>query len=757
MKIDNTALVCNKTTYKFLPENILKDRKYSLYLYVEEVDSKFFAKFGEAKEQSCFDRYAATGMTQNKRMIKVWESTKGDKEIHRVLKMQSSNKHGFIWAGTKDECPLNTSEAYLIQTEDGLETLISFIEDEVKTVSPRPESREPWADVKQLVDDIVAADVEHYNLDLCPRWGKTGTMLLLMKELAEKKDIRINIMTSYVGTVRTSYMSEICAIVQNSNCKFFDPDNYEDPEELVVKMKEWLKDPKHYAMYYVALTGTYDEDNDEYVEADDETCFDRRIAALLKLKKFGSMMTVEESDFGAHCAKQIKKLRQLYSHMNCKKFIATTGTNACKNEKIFMSEKYIKRDYLLDVLNSSCRPNAVKIHWHALNNAGMVEAGFKSCGLENFSSMFEVVDGHLREEMYFESLFTWLFKPGEATFLKSCFRKKVPIDRDAATIIFTAGGLEAHKALKKLLELMLPDSYRIQIIDGTTTTNADAEAKAKACFKKQDNNHVIFIASNMANRSFSVPQIKNVILLMNDGSYSSISQKIARGLTPWCKEHDVCNIVDFRMNYASNDENLAKYVSQLGIDALNNHLLEDNEDRVISAIEASDKIIFDEYFGAGQMPIQTIDSEKLRCMMQSRDFMVAKCQIVYDEIAVKVKEPDICELHEVDNSITKLLNCNVKGDGGKKMKVSGRMMREKSEQEEEAEQEAYDKKRQHLLFLLNYPERFNTYRFNKDILKNEFDDMSTERKAAYREAFGFDMTTMKQIVDLLHERNVVIL
>ena len=754
MKIDNNSFICGKTTYWFLPKSILQDRRNTLYLYVDEDDGKFYVKLGEARKQSCYNRYSGTGMTQNKRVIKVWPSPKRDKEIHKVLKMQSSNNHRFIWAGPKDKCSLNTSEAYLIQTEDGLEKLISFIEDELGVVSPRPESREPWPEVKQLVDYIVATDVEHYNLDLCPRFGKTGTILLLMNELNKKYGIRINIMASYVGTVLTSYRAEIDNIVQNSNCKFFNPDEYEDPLELVAKMTEWLKDPKHYAMYYLPLTGTYNAENGEYVEVDDKTSFNRRIAALLKLKKFSSMMTVEESDFGAHCTKQINKIRQLYNKMKCKKSIATTGTNAYKNEKIFKSDMYIKRDYLLDILPH--RKDAVKIHWHVLNNTGMIEAGFKGCSLENFSSMLEVVDGHLREEMYFESLFTWLFKPGEATFLKSYFRKNVPINRDSATMIFTAGGIKAHKALKSLLERILPNSYLVKIIDGTTTTNADAEKEAKACFEKRNDNHVIFIASNMANRSFSVPQIKNIILLMNDGSYSSISQKISRGLTPGKDIGDICNIIDFRMNYASADENLAKYVSQLGIDALNGQLPYKSEDQVIYVIEASDKIIFDEYFSAGQMPIKIIDSETLRCMIQSRDFIVAKCQLIFNEIATKVKEPDICELHEIDNSVTKLLNCNVKGDGGKKMKVSGSIMREKSEQEE-TEQEAYDKKRQHLLFLLNYPERFNTYRFKKDILKKEFDDMSTERKTAYREEFGIDMETMKQIVDLLHERNVVIL
>ena len=111
----------------------------------------------------------------------------------------------------------------------------------------------------------------------------------------------------------------------------------------------------------------------------------------------------------------------------------------------------------------------------------MLDAGFKTCAMENFSSMLEVVNGHLREEMYFESLFTWLFKPAEAVWLKPSFRKNVPINRDAATMVFTAGNKDGHDALKRLLERILPAGWLVQVIDGDETTNKEAENLAKAC------------------------------------------------------------------------------------------------------------------------------------------------------------------------------------------------------------------------------------------------------------------------------------
>ena len=68
------------------------------------------------------------------------------------------------------------------------------------------------------------------------------------------------------------------------------------------------------------------------------------------------------------------------------------------------------------------------------------------------------------------------------------------------------------------------------------TSTAGKKAEAKETIRDYGNK-VIFIASAMANRSFSVGQIGNVILLCNAGLPD---QKIARGLTP-CKGKERCN------------------------------------------------------------------------------------------------------------------------------------------------------------------------------------------------------------------------
>lgn len=64
---------------------------------------------------------------------------------------------------------------------------------------------------------------------------------------------------------------------------------------------------------------------------------------------------------------------------------------------------------------------------------------------------------------------------------------------------------------------------------------------------------------------------------------------------------------------------------------------------------------------------------------------------------------------------------------------------------------------ENILFLFSHPLYFDTDRFDTDILKKEFDDMSDERKEAYREAFGIDIDTIKHIVDMFHKNNIEII
>ena len=278
-------------------------------------------------------------------MVGIWESDCGDKEIHSKLKIRSKNNRGYSPAAKEI---LNTEEAYYVEDARGLQNLLADISEYAgsKNVSTK-RARPDYPDVSELIKSVVAMKKEKYIMDLCTRYGKTGFFCGLWKAINEL-DIRINILSSYVGTVKTSYSEEINTLTQNENCMFVDSDDIR--EDTLDSIKAWLVDPKHYICYYVALTG------------DEDTCFERRIELLDSLKGYNKSLVIEEADYGAGCDKQIKKIRHLYNTKsnNFKMFFATTGTKAEKCERIFEPEVVIKRDYILDILNK--RPNAVGIN-----------------------------------------------------------------------------------------------------------------------------------------------------------------------------------------------------------------------------------------------------------------------------------------------------------------------------------------------------------------------------------------------------------
>jgi hypothetical protein len=142
-------------------------------------------------------------------------------------------------------------------------------------------------------------------------------------------------------------------------------------------------------------------------------------------------------------------------------------------------------------------------------------------------------------------------------------------------------------------------------------------------------------------------------------------------------------------------------------------------------------------------------------MMQSRDFKNAKAEMILNDKLDLIKEPENYIDIDIKDIVDELTNNNIKGDGTKKIKTKSKKttISEKTEEEKCIE----DKKKQHLYFLLKYPDRFNTYRFKNNILVNEFKNMSEARKLAYTEAFGIDMETMSQLVNMLYENNVIII
>jgi hypothetical protein len=141
---------------KFLTEDILKDEKYTLYLYADDANNhtELYVKFGKAIGESVYDRYHSTGNKQNQKMLAVWESTIADEPIHAKLKKRASVLRGYTYETDYNKAA--TEEAYRIYTKEGLLNIMADISEFTKTEATIEKKYRPdFSDVQQVVEEVL--------------------------------------------------------------------------------------------------------------------------------------------------------------------------------------------------------------------------------------------------------------------------------------------------------------------------------------------------------------------------------------------------------------------------------------------------------------------------------------------------------------------------------------------------------------------------------------------------------------------------
>jgi hypothetical protein len=98
-----------------------------------------------------------------------------------------------------------------------------------------------------------------------------------------------------------------------------------------------------------------------------------------------------------------------------------------------------------------------------------------------------------------------------------------------ATIIFTSLTNKQQTEFVKRANLWGNNlNIKFFAINGLETSNACAEILANGLIKVHSDSHCVFVTSNMAARSFSVPKIVNGIMMVNEPGYASAIQKYNR-------------------------------------------------------------------------------------------------------------------------------------------------------------------------------------------------------------------------------------
>ena len=109
--------------FSIVSEADQRDRNNTLYLFARVINKVVYVKFGEAFDQSIWDRYNSTGCSQHNEMIYVWKSAVRDTPIHEVLRTQ------FKWAGKANQNPLHSKEVYIMHSAKEIADFIKAVTD----------------------------------------------------------------------------------------------------------------------------------------------------------------------------------------------------------------------------------------------------------------------------------------------------------------------------------------------------------------------------------------------------------------------------------------------------------------------------------------------------------------------------------------------------------------------------------------------------------------------------------------------------
>lgn len=318
---------------------------------------------------------------------------------------------------------------------------------------------------------------------------------------------------------------------------------------------------------------------------------------------------------------------------------------------------------------------------------------------------------------------------------------------------------KSHNALKKLIETRFEDKYAVCILNGDTTTDLKCATYAKNFIAQNPNKRVVFIADIIGIRSFSVKQIKNIVLMIDGAMYGTLLQRIGRGFTPYdaCSE---CNILDFRT--LSNKEGMCGNFITGHVERKAREKKKAVSD-IINEINF-DQIMFEDYFindfHSGS-PIRRMKFDEIKNIISQSNFV--KKSIVHafsnedsDVIKECLKVVDRMDCSQWSKSkpedVTFQITTNVNNAHGGKISVRVGIKPKKSDTSDEHKKEELTDKEKAINFHLawfanNYVYVYSNYalQFEEHILKEAFE--THELDEYLKKDHNLDMRILKVIIN----------
>jgi hypothetical protein len=495
-----------------------------------------------------------------------------ESEIHRILKSlnfsvvnrvssSSINKiesRTEVFSGKHIDTNEEISEKLIIHIIESIVSGAEFIKITRKEFMPRFLQELVIRNFLDIIENEQGIDVNIVS-ELCARFGKTLTYLELFRRL--EKDVMI--LPSYMHSVFTSFKNEIVGkyddekIGKWSNFVDFKIIDTREDENWIKKYNDNLGKSK--LVVFVSIQ----------TPSESFSKFDI-IKNTASNRKF---TLIDEGDLGAHTENSQKVID--YVSMGGLK-IVTSGTGIERAAKSLIDKKISdivsvsytemllskkgNSKYFTDEYLNELNPK-FKNSKEFLKNINKEEAKKSHNDIPDIN-FFKMVlpEKHrnlIHSELHEDDLTGWskilsdvkknnnIIKPiikglfGK-TGVKDSYLDTLEIDkailREAKVVQFFVG-TPTKKELSNLTELFkscLPN-YIIRTLSGDSgATNATSESIVKndiEICKEEEKDGVIILSMDMGSRSFSISETDAVVLMYDNGSVSSLIQKISRALT----------------------------------------------------------------------------------------------------------------------------------------------------------------------------------------------------------------------------------
>lgn len=494
--------------YPIVSEENQKDKSNTLYLYVEVIDDIVYAKFGEAFKQTIWERYNATGHTVHSKQIKVWESSIGDKPIHKMLRSM------FTWAGNKNENPLNTNEAYVIHSSDELDRLISTISDIVKS--------------QKIGPDFFRDRCE--NLTYSPRSYQQNVISKAQNVLNVKDRCLVNLSTRGGKS-----------FVSLNICKNIIGDNKDTASILILtpfpaaegsfeEVADYHKDFRGWKYVRLSAKSKANDFCDKNIIFCSYQFFNEDKAICQKLKDLFIDVIILDECHNTSDSERTKKLLKVLSY---DKLLYMSGTPFNDiYSGYFTKDEVITFDFIDFIKFAKANPNEVKLpnlHIKNVCNIKMLEDEltamcpniFKEADAFDFPAIFS-------EEQHAEAFFTWLFRPVESNPLIVSTKRWFDLNDQKRIIAFFSTTAQVD-IVKKALEKLLPN-YKVLSVSGEDVDfNSVDERKVNEAFEKEN---TIILTCGKLTTGVTLPKLDTIWYFKNTASAEQFIQILFRTMTP---------------------------------------------------------------------------------------------------------------------------------------------------------------------------------------------------------------------------------